>query len=285
MTTNRPLGQKFSQVYLDRSVPTGDGKRWRHRLATYVQEELQKDSKLASKFGRNLGVEVINQGYSENYYNYASVLRNIEIHLLLDACTLIFSYLNDINGNSALNWKAHFETSSIEENVSYVMDEKGGVHPAVDVEFQHNLASTIRGLDAPRYRAALTAFSGIQPALDRGDTRDGIRKVFDAAENIVNIMTGAKGLDANVVKRQLNNKIKENWEGAAAKATANQMVAGFVNWVNAAHSYRHIEGHPDAAAPPMDLTILMISVGASYIRWLIDQDQQVQQNQPDSPSV
>jgi hypothetical protein len=34
--------------------------------------------------------------------------------------------------------------------------------------------------------------------------------------------------------------------------------------------------------PPLDLTILMISVGASYIRWLIDQDQQ---NQPDPPSV
>jgi hypothetical protein len=159
MTTNRPLGQKFSQVYLDRSAPTGDGKRWRHRLATYVEEELQKDSKLASKFGRNLGVEVINQGYSENYYNYASVIRNIEIHLLLDACTLIFSHFNGVNGNSALNWKAHFETSSIEENVSYVMDEKGGVHSAVDAEFQHNLASTIRGLDAPLYRAALTAFT------------------------------------------------------------------------------------------------------------------------------
>lgn len=286
MMTDRPLGQKFSQVYLDRGPPNKDGKKWRIRLAIYVQEILSDDRTLSSILGRELGV-VIQKSFTivGDVYRFDSAIVTAEIYSLLDICTEIFRRCDAWSELDAFEWMQHFNKSCLEENVPYFMDEQGGVHPAVDSEFQHNLATTISGLDAPRYRAALTAFSGIQPALDREDTRQAIRQVFDTAENIVKMMTGAKGLDASAIQRQLTNKIRDNWDEGAAKDAANQMVAGFVNWVNAAHSYRHIEGRPDAAAPPMDLTILMISVGASYIRWLIDQDQQVQRTQPDPSSA
>ena len=286
MMTDRPLGQKFSQVYLDRVPANKDGKKWRIRLAIYVQDILSADRTLSSILGREVGV-VIQSDFTINgeIYRFDAAIMTVEIVSLLDMCTEIFKRFYAQFDIDAFDWMQHFNKTCQEENVPYFMDDKGGVHPAVDSEFQHNLISTVKGLDALRYRAALTAFSGIQSALDREDTRQALRQVFDTAENIVKMMTGAKGLDASVIQRQLNNKIRDNWDEGAAKDAANQMMAGFVNWVNAAHSYRHIEGHPDAAAPPMDLTILMISVGASYIRWLIDQDQQVQQIQPDPPPV
>ena len=281
MTTDRPLGQKFSQVYLDRSVPNHDGERWRIRLASFLREEFSTDQVLAKKIRSEIGLEFYNSATYGVYFDYPRIMKSIDYVVMLNLCTVIFYHLATMNARIAENWHNHFNRCSKEENVSYLMDEMGGVHPAVDAEFQHNLATTISGLNAPRYRAALTAFSGIQPALDREDTRQAIRQVFDTAENIVKMMTGAKGLDASVIQRQLTNKIRDNWDEGAAKDAANQMMAGFVNWVNAAHSYRHFEGQPDAAEPPLDLAILMISVGASYIRWLIDQDQQVQQNQTD----
>jgi hypothetical protein len=280
MTTDRPLGQKFSQVYLDRSVPNEDGIEWRIRLGAFIQEDSSKDSFLNYTLMVGAGVIIESRSYIDGKtYRFDKLINEVKIAKLLDICTIIYRNYNIISEQDAKIWVIHFNTCCREENIPYFMDEEGGVHPAVDAEFQHNLASTIRGLDAPRYRTALTAFSGIQPALDREETRLAIIQVFITAESIVKMMTGANGLDASIIKRQLTNRIKVNWAEGAAKA-ANQMVAGFVNWVNAAHTYRHAPGEPDAAEPPLDLAILMISVGASYIRWLIDQDQQALQNQP-----
>ena len=39
-----------------------------------------------------------------------------------------------------------------EENLANVLDDVGGVHPAIDQEFQRNLVSTIAALQSERYQ-------------------------------------------------------------------------------------------------------------------------------------
>jgi hypothetical protein len=45
-----------------------------------------------------------------------------------------------------------------EENLAYQIDEVGGIHPAVDHEFQRNIVSAIAALQSQRYRNVRDAF-------------------------------------------------------------------------------------------------------------------------------
>jgi len=50
------------------------------------------------------------------------------------------------------------------------------------------------------------------------------------------------------------------------------LFAGFADWVDAVHNYRHGQGLPEPVAPPIDLTVYMLSSGASFLRWLVTID-------------
>jgi hypothetical protein len=49
-------------------------------------------------------------------------------------------------------------------------------------------------------------------------------------------------------------------------------VDAFRDWVDAAHFYRHEAGREAVAQPPLSLAILLISAGASFLRWLAEFD-------------
>ncbi len=60
---------------------------------------------------------------------------------------------------------------------------------------------------------------------------------------------------------------------AVALRAANKQVASFKDWVDASHNYRHEQGSEEPVQPPIDLAILAISNGTSFLRWLIAIDQ------------
>jgi len=47
-------------------------------------------------------------------------------------------------------------------------------------------------------------------------------------------------------------------------------------WVEASHNYRHEPGSVEPAQPPGDVAILAISLAASFIRWLVGIDVELQ---------
>ena len=49
-------------------------------------------------------------------------------------------------------WRDTVRQIFAEENLAYVLDDVGGVHPAIDQEFQRNLVSTIAALQSERYQ-------------------------------------------------------------------------------------------------------------------------------------
>ena len=61
---------------------------------------------------------------------------------------------------------------------------------------------------------------------------------------------------------------------AATASTGGRMVSSFADWVQAAHPFRHGQRTEVPIVLPDDLAILLISQGASFIRWLVDFDRQ-----------
>jgi hypothetical protein len=57
-----------------------------------------------------------------------------------------------------------------------------------------------------------------------------------------------------------------------------QLLNGFKDWIDAAHNYRHEAGREGPSQPPLTLTVQMVSVGASFLRWLGDLDAIEQQS-------
>jgi hypothetical protein len=57
--------------------------------------------------------------------------------------------------------------------------------------------------------------------------------------------------------------------GAAAK-----LLASFKDWIEECHFYRHEPGQPDEIAqPPIELAVHLVSVGAAFLRLLIELDE------------
>jgi hypothetical protein len=54
--------------------------------------------------------------------------------------------------------------------------------------------------------------------------------------------------------------------------SASKLAASVGEWVDACHFYRHEAGNEDVVQPPLTLAVNLVSVGASYIRWLAEVD-------------
>jgi hypothetical protein len=54
-----------------------------------------------------------------------------------------------------------------------------------------------------------------------------------------------------------------------------RLAQSFADWVDAAHPYRHGQKSEEPVEPPEELAVLLVSQGASFVRWLVDLDQQL----------
>jgi hypothetical protein len=57
-----------------------------------------------------------------------------------------------------------------------------------------------------------------------------------------------------------------------ATGAAVKLLSAFKDWIDAAHFYRHEAGQQEPVQPPLTLAVQMVSVGASFIRWLAELD-------------
>ena len=164
-----------------------------------------------------------------------------------------------------------------QENVSYRVDKQGGVHFLHDEEFVHTLHATIAGLSDPRYANSLDRFESGISAINGAtpDGKTGIRNVFEATEGLFRLMfSRAPRLTADqvgVLEPILQRRYAK--DGTAAGASA-KILASFKDWIEACHFYRHEPGKPDEIAqPPLEIAIHLMSLGAAFIRLLIEADE------------
>jgi hypothetical protein len=273
-----PIGQRFSHVYIQRDEPTHDSVRMRRRLAALVDT-------FPDLYGVNvvvrqkLGVDVPNYGGNIPWREFFA---DCALQDVLDFVTVAYWYL-DAKRRAGVRkrepwdrWCREVQQIFEEENVHYRVDERGGVHFRFDAEFESNRAATIASLQGPRYRAALTGFEDGMAALAKAppDGKGAIRSTFAAAEGLFRLMLEkSPRLTAVEAQQRLEPLLQRiHAQDNVAMGAASKLLNAFKDWIDAAHFYRHEEGQKDPVQPPLTLAVQMVSVGASFIRWLAELD-------------
>ena len=153
------------------------------------------------------------------------------------------------------------------------MDNLGGVHFAIDGEFVHNQTCAIAALQASRYGAARAHFEAGQRALDvtPPQTREAIRQTFESVETIFKLMFPVSQLGVTEVTKKLKPLLHEKLNGTE-RDVALRLTEGFSHWIIGAHPYRHGQGVENPDNPSLSTTILSVSLGSTYARWLAELD-------------
>lgn len=273
MTEDKPVGQRFSQVYLSKSEVLRDSLRFRNRLRVLFQDTNDKTSSLdfAKLIEHETGTTVPYGGYGRDWRDFwiSSDLRDV-----LDSITIIyFSLVRGGYSHFAKPWHETVSRFFLEENLSYSLDAAGGVHFVVDSQFERDRATTLAGLVGAKYESVRHSFENAFDDLDKSpaNTQGAVRSIFDSLENLIKLWfpDRVSRLGASEVEKFLKPVVLANRSGAD-RDSANLLLNSFVQWINAAHQYRHAGGTEHIAPPPIDTTIVFLSTGAAFLRWLID---------------
>lgn len=272
-----PKGQRFSQVYLRRPDLLPDSKRMRRRLGSLLAE-FDDVIAVGNRMKSELGITLHSHwGYRDFWPELFA--DHLDLRDVLDSITIRHKSIVHMNETHQLTAKARatfigrVQRIFLEEQVSYRVDDKGGVHLAVDAEFERSRVSTIGELGAARYANVRSLFEQAYQALDANppDGKSAIRHCFFAAEGLFRLMFEANQLNAGAVQKHLKPAVDAIYQGQLpAIHVAQKQIAAFTDWIDGAHFYRHEPGaqEPALSQPPIEIAIEMVSQGAAFIRWL-----------------
>ena len=265
-------GELFSRNYLRPTEPVSDSAPFRSRLAGYVNA-LGHDT--VSAFVANLRIEIGVSLPSAWPRDIDPYFANASVRELLDSITILTRTLGDPRRDmGSRQWVRFVRRALGEEALQYIIDDLGGMHRRVDATFEAETQATVAVLTDPRYAAVRAGFEKAQGELlaNPPDTKDALQDLFEAAETLVKVLLGTnQSLHAGLVKKELRSAVDRahNHADASARAFAGQLLEAFADWVNASHPYRHGQQTQEPFAPPFDLAVLHFSLGARYLRWLV----------------
>lgn len=268
---DRPAGQYYSRVYHRTDSLTQDSGRFRLRLFKALDARTSREwpKWFADRMERTLGLQFPRYPHTGGP-DVKGFILEAGIRDLLDSITIVFQGFTDRGAQIFLD-----EVRSIleEEQLAYELDERGGVHPRIDVEFTAAKIATIRSLSAERFASALERFESACDQLHDGkSSADAIEKTFKAAENIFRqLFRKEPKLTGAAITKCLMPRFQGIYtSNVQAKRASAKMCASFSDWVDAAHFFRHEHGHEVPSSAPLDFAIFMVSQGAGYLRWLAD---------------
>lgn len=274
-----PIGERFSHVYVARGTPTRDSQRFRYRLGAFCYEYLHDyRNAFATIISRELGVYEFWAGS----WSIREFFMRAELRDVLDLITLIWRELMRMRQQQLSGrWLEFVERTLEEENLGYRVDASAGVHYFVDEEFEQNRVATIERLASSRYAAVLSEFESAHQKLDEhpSDTKGAVRAAFEAVEILSKLMVGEnrmRRLTAHEINNHLRPIVEDAYEEEAVALTAaNKFLDGLIGWVSSIHEYRHGQEVQEPAPPPPGLAVAMVSSGATYLRWLAELDQSI----------
>ncbi len=281
MNEEKPKGELFTHVYLERGTPQSDNQKFRVRIGFFCQQEFREyNTKLGDYLIQEIGLEI----HRFHGYELKRFLIEVDLEHFLNAITLIwrFAHYNEIQDRDDEGqryflsdaWLDFVRRVIQEENMGYSVDERCGIHFLVDEEFEKNRASVLRYLDNPKYSGIRDAFEDAHRHFDDNppDTKAAVRSMFESIEILIRKMVPkAKNLSSFVVNNELKPLVLSIYKtDEIAQNTIEQILDGFSRWVDGLHNYRHGQGKDDPVKPPMDFTIYVLSSGAAYLRWLVE---------------
>jgi len=271
------LRERFSTLYVRSENPTPDSSRARHRISALFREIVFKShtEHLAHYLVQELGIPVPEQGSHSS--DWDQFIRGCSTPQFLDTITLVYRHLFYHSSRQTANrWRDVVKRIFSEENLAYEIDEVGGVHPAIDGEFQRNSASAMAVLQSDRYDHVREFYEQASNRLssDPPNYLQAWRAMFSAVQALFDLMFPYVRLTAEDIDRRLRPVVKRAYESdAAAQRAALRMIATFQDWVDVSHIYRHRPGAEESAQPPADVAVLAITLGASLLRWLAGLDE------------
>ncbi|ACL62219.1 conserved hypothetical protein [Methylobacterium nodulans ORS 2060] len=210
-------------------------------------------------------------------YAWEEFFENGELRDILDLITITNTVLAQReNAGAAEVWRKGVQAVFDSQNAKYRITPGGSVVLRVDENFETERASTLAGLEDKRYSGARIEFIDAYKALSATDPdgKRAVRAVFEACEIVLKLtFPGARRLAAPELGQHLSPFVARYYASdAPAQDSANKLVQGFTDWVAAAQFYRHGQGQEEPNQPPLELAVLLVSTGASHLRWLIQLD-------------
>lgn len=266
-------GKRFSQVYLELGVPVNDSSRMRNRISSFYWDLLHSDSHgLIKRIHQETGAKV---PFVVGSHSLSKFLEECEIRDLLDSITLIFQYyqIGTVNRYKASKWHQFVSRVFREENLGYRLDNQGGVHFFFDEEFERNRISTIAGLSSQPAVKEIFIKSYSYLDQDKPDASSAIRAIFESIEILYKHIIDAKGkerLNSYGVQNNLKPIFQANLIEKPVELKATEHILdGLCDWIDAGHMYRHGQKLEQTEEPSIQYTVLFISQGASYLRFLL----------------
>ena len=204
-------------------------------------------------------------------------IQTVDLPDLLDTVTVVFDFMKQYGASEY--WLKSVQRIFVEENLDYVVDNAGVVHPFVDQEFQGNRASVIAGLEGSRYGNVRDAFERAFPRTPRRQSQGSLARDLRLRRGAVQAHVSC----SLAVNRERSSRSARSDHSAtiAGDATALRAATRLANslkeWVDASHNYRHEQGQEEPLQPPLDSAVFAISVGTSVLRWLAEMDRDQEQ--------
>jgi hypothetical protein len=272
---------RYSQLYIERGLPTPDSERARFRIFVKFVDMLSNQHKLGVEhlINQELGIplhQIPDPECFGTFPDFEAFFLECKQQDFLDSITLVYKYMAGDYGLPASfppHWATETDRILAEENMAFRVGSDGVVHPLVDEEFEVNQASALEALGEPRFGEARTDFEAAHRHLRSGKGKEALRMMFPAVEVASKVLfPGAFArLTPNEVDRHILPRMQARYAGnQPALDAGNRLLAGMRSWINAAQLYRHGQEIEDAAEPPTDFVVAHLSTGATYLRWMIE---------------
>ncbi len=273
----KPVGQLFSRAYLQPIETVRDSDKMRVRVLRTILRVVPENRRDVG-FGRfveeRLGIKFVSShGYSPRNVDWERlVCSDLSITDLLDVLTLLWRRLGE-HGNGRERFHLAIALAFEEEAIGFSIDKEMGFHPAFDKEFERSRSSIVRILNGERFLHEADFIEKSEAALlaNPVDGRAAIQAVYDATENLFKRLTGKQNI-ANVHVRQELSQIALQGvpEDGKSNVAVKKMLDAFEDWAAACHFYRHAPGEADSAQPSIGISILIVSQGYGFVRWLAE---------------
>ncbi|MBW9058311.1 hypothetical protein [Agrobacterium pusense] len=281
-----PEGKRFSHVYLQYPELLQDSVRMRRRLGILISGLGSGDflQRLGRDIEREHGIQIVNASLKESW---PGIITKFELRDVLDVVTTAHKNIVELDRHRMEQRRSTFISGCRrifeEEQVRYKIDDKGGVHFAVDIAFEANRVSTIQAVASDRYQSVRGLYEEAFAFLDRTppDGKAALRSAFFATEGLFRLMfANSHQLSSAEVLKHLDPLVDRLYAGQKpAISLAKKLVASLRDWIDGAHFYRHEPGSEEPAQPPLELAIYMLSEAGGHIRWLAKLDEMSRQQQ------
>jgi hypothetical protein len=194
----------------------------------------------------------------------------------LDFITIVDGFINDEELKE--EWASFVSKVFNEEGLGYRIDEHSVVHYRIDEALEYERAAALQHLGESRFASVRQEFESAYHRLRAGhaDTKAAVKDMAECLEIAFKVVFDDRSISSlgpSEVNKYLIPALADLYEGnQRAKDASRQIAEGFGKWTIAVQLYRHGQKEHEAAPPPLEFAVALLSSGTTFLRLLLDLD-------------